>query len=89
MKTCPRKGVRRHGPTLLGFPARCSTSRRSITLLFLLAWWRKRRMARGIRERFEREEHWDAEFRGELPLSELGPVDEIGEGSDEEEEWRR
>ena len=61
----------------------------AITLLFLLAWWRKRRMARGIRERFEREEHWDAEFRGELPLSELGPVDEIGEGSDEEEEWRR
>ena len=38
----------------------------AISLLFLLAWWRKRRMARAIRERFGDEEDWDAEF-GEAP----------------------
>lgn len=59
-----------------------------ITLLFLLAWWRKRRMARAIRERFEHEEHWDAEYGGgELPVWELGAPGEARESQDEEE-WR-
>lgn len=58
----------------------------AISLLFLVAWWRKRRLTRGIRERFEREEHWDAEF-GEGPKPWLEPPD--WEPTDEDEAERR
>jgi hypothetical protein len=36
-----------------------------ISFLFLAAWWRKRRMARAIRERFQSEEQMDSEYGGE------------------------
>jgi hypothetical protein len=46
------------------------------SMLFLLAYWRKRRFARQIRERFETEEALDAELGLEPPPWEYGAGDE-------------